>query len=88
MLRSGILSASVTATVILSKVVASSAQRLFKKDSIELRGTARAMTCAAGTCDVVEASQMEGEYERTKANHGQSLDLWQLASSVHNGSGK
>ena len=46
------------------------------------------MTYAAGICNVVEASHIEAEYERIKANHGQPLDVWQLDFSVYNGSGE
>ena len=46
------------------------AQRLLETEGIELRGTARVVTYAAGLCNVEEASHREEEYERIKANHG------------------
>lgn len=88
MLRSGIRVASATAIMALATGAGASAQRLLEKDGIELRGTARVVTFAAGKCNVLEASHTEAEYERIKANHGQPLDVWQLDFSVHNGSGK
>ena len=52
MLRSGILSASAPATVVLAMVPGATAQRLLEKDGIELRGTARGVTYAAAKCNV------------------------------------
>ena len=74
--------------MVFAMVADSSAQRLLETDGIELRGTARVVTYAAGICNVVEASHIEAEYERIKANHGQPLDVWQLDFSVYNGSGE
>ena len=65
-----------------------SAQQLLETDGIELHGTARVVTSAAGTCNVLEASHTATEYERMQANHGQPLDVWQLDFSVRNGSGR
>ena len=55
---------------------------------IELRGTARGLTCGAATCHVLEEKYSAEEYERLKEKEGQPLALWQLEFSVYNGSGK
>ena len=57
-------------------------------DGIELRGTARGLTCGAATCHVLEEKYSADEYERLKENDGQPPDLWQLDISVYNGFGQ
>ena len=76
------------AVLVLGMAADASAQQLLETDGIELHGTARVVTSAAGTCNVLEASHTATEYERMQANHGQPLDVWQLDFSVRNGSGR
>ena len=64
------------------------AETLAEKDGIELSGSVRVVARGVGTCEVREESYSEEVYERMKANHGQPLDVWRLAYSVYNGSGK
>ena len=76
-------------TVILLLLVPDGhAKHLLEVDSIVLSGTARLVAPKAGTCRVLEHHHSVAQYERMKANHGQSLDVWRLDFSVHNGSGK
>lgn len=69
-------------------VAETQAQRLLESDGIELRGTARIVTFAAGTCNVLEDRESAAAYELKKANHGKPVDVWQLEFSVYNGSGR
>ncbi len=64
------------------------AQRLLEMEGIELRGALRVVEYAAGTCNVSEERETATSYEEKKANHGQSVDIWQLDFSVYNGSGR
>ncbi len=79
---------SVAFVALLALPAGAQAQQLLETDGIELHGTARVVTSAAGTCNVLEASHAAAEYERIQANHGQPLDVWQLDFSVRNGSGR
>ena len=88
MLRLDIRLGMAVAVMVLAMAWPAGAQRLLETDGIELRGSVRVVTFAAGTCNVVEASHTEAEYERIQANHGQPLDVWQLDFSVYNGSGR
>ena len=88
MLRLDIRLGMVVAVMVLAMAWPAGAQRLLETDGIELRGSVRVVTFAAGTCNVVEASHTAAEYERIQANHGQPLDVWQLDFSVYNGSGR
>jgi len=64
------------------------AQRLLETDGIELRGSARILEYAAGTCRVREQNHSDDEFERIKGNEGKPVDIWELVFSVHNGSGR
>ena len=88
MLRLDIRWGLAVAVLVLAMAAHASAQRLMETDGIELLGSVRVVTDAAATCNVVEASHTEAEYERIQANHGQPLDVWQLDFSVYNGSGR
>ena len=88
MLRLDIRLGMAVAVMVLAMAWPAGAQRLLETDGIELRGSVRVVTFAAGTCNVVEASHTAAEYERIQANHGQPLDVWRLDFSVRNGSGR
>ena len=64
------------------------AQTLFESDEIELRGTARIVGYATGTCVVSEDRETAAAYEEKKAHHDQPVDIWQLDFSVYNASGR
>ena len=74
--------------LVLAMAADAPAQRLLETDGIELRGTARVVTYAAGICNVLENHYSQAGYEEIKANHGQPLDVWQLDFSGYNGSEK
>ena len=83
--------ASVTNTCMIAGIlaaVAAHAETFYEQDGITLEGTARIVTREAGACRVSEEHHAEAVYERTKANHGQPLHVWQLDFSARNGSGR
>ena len=65
-----------------------SAEVLYDREGIQLQGSARIVSRNAATCNVLEEKYSPEEYEKIKANQGQSLHVWQLDISAHNNTGK
>ena len=76
-----------TTALVLCCVLAADArgQQLLEIDGIELRGEAQLVMSGGGTCNVLES---DTSYESKKENHGAPMDIWRLAFSVRNGSGR
>ena len=76
-----------TLALVLFPVLATDArgQQLLEVDGIELRGEAQLVMSGGGTCNVLE---FDTSYEAKKENHGAPMDVWRLAFSVRNGSGR
>ena len=66
---------------------AASAEILYDRDGIQLRGTAQIISRYAATCHVLEEKHSPLEFRQIKDNHGQSLHIWQLDISAHNNTG-
>ena len=67
---------------------AAHAETFYDKDEVQFEGTLRKVVSQAGACNVLEEKYSEAEYEKLKANHGQSLDLWRVDFAVRNRSGR
>ena len=76
------------ALMVLVMATDAQAETLYDREGIQLQGTARIVTYEAGVCRVLEESETKAAYEKTKANHGQPLHVWQLNFSAYNGTGK
>ena len=66
----------------LTSVSVVQAEKLYERDGIELRGTARIVRNEVAICDE------NASFFYLKRNHGQPLHIWQLDFSVYNGSGQ
>ena len=68
--------------------VPAAAEDLYNKDGVQLWTSARLVTRDAATCHVLEDRYPDEEYQRLKANEGQSLHVWRLDLTAANYSGK
>ena len=68
--------------------VPAAAEDLYNKDGVQLWTSARLVTRDAATCHVLEDRYPDEEYQRLKANEGQSLHVWRMDLTAANYSGK
>ena len=69
-------------------IPSASAEILYDREGIRLRGSARIVSRNAATCNVLEEKYSPEEYEELKANQGRPLHVWQLDFSAHNNTGR
>ena len=75
-------------SVLVLLIPSASAEILYDKEGIQLQGSARIVSRNAATCNVLEENYSPEEYEKLKANQGQSLHVWRIDFSAHNHTGK
>ena len=80
--------AAIAIVGLLLAVVPVGAEDLYDKDGVQLWTSARLVTRDTATCQILEDRHSEDEYERLKANQGESLHVWRLDLSAANYSGK
>ena len=74
--------------LLLVAIAPAAAEDLYNKDGVQLWTSARLVTRDAATCHVLEDRYPDEEYQRLKANEGQSLHVWRLDLTAANYSGK